>query len=359
MGKVLVICVDRDDDVGRKTGIKGPIIGKDNNVRAAVALAIADPEDADVNTMFSAISIYDELKKDDKESIEVVTLSGDPKVGVRSDKEIVRQIEEVISKTSATSAILVSDGEEDEFIYPIISSRLNIDSVKRVYIRQNASVEGTYYLITKALKDPKLRQKIIVPIAFILVILGMAMWFNVLHVGVVVLSIILGIYMLVWAYSLDDRVINAIKDIKENATERTLSFTLSIVALTIFIVGCIYGYKGYESSTISISSRYLVFFSNGFWWWIISIWLYEMAGTVEIILEEWRVPRAFWVINITLMAIAITFWSLYSLISATLGYGSEVLPLIYISLILGVSMSVFAAMLRIYFKQKGQIENEI
>ena len=34
--KTLVIALDRDDDVGRKTGLKSPIIGRENNIEAAV-----------------------------------------------------------------------------------------------------------------------------------------------------------------------------------------------------------------------------------------------------------------------------------------------------------------------------------
>ncbi len=61
--KVLVLCIDRDDDLGQKTGIEGPVIGRNENVRAALALGLADPEDADTNTILAAISTYDDLVK--------------------------------------------------------------------------------------------------------------------------------------------------------------------------------------------------------------------------------------------------------------------------------------------------------
>src|SRR3989442_104102 len=43
--KTLVLCVDRDDDVGTKTPVKGPLIGRDENLVAATKLGLADPED--------------------------------------------------------------------------------------------------------------------------------------------------------------------------------------------------------------------------------------------------------------------------------------------------------------------------
>src|SRR5438132_1208262 len=54
--KTLVLCVDRDDDIGVKTGIRGPIVGREGNLAAATKLGLADPEDSDVNALLSAAS---------------------------------------------------------------------------------------------------------------------------------------------------------------------------------------------------------------------------------------------------------------------------------------------------------------
>ena len=48
---LLVIAIDRDNDLGRKTGIRSPVIGRDANVKAAIELGLADPEESDTNTM--------------------------------------------------------------------------------------------------------------------------------------------------------------------------------------------------------------------------------------------------------------------------------------------------------------------
>ena len=45
--KLLVICVDRDNDVGEKAGIVTPVFGRDACIEAAQRLALEDPEDAD------------------------------------------------------------------------------------------------------------------------------------------------------------------------------------------------------------------------------------------------------------------------------------------------------------------------
>ncbi len=59
----LVITVDRDDDLGKKTNLAGPIVGEKACIKAAETLAIADPGESDANAMFAAIKAYRELKE--------------------------------------------------------------------------------------------------------------------------------------------------------------------------------------------------------------------------------------------------------------------------------------------------------
>ncbi|MDH5747666.1 MAG: DUF373 family protein, partial [Candidatus Bathyarchaeota archaeon] len=77
--RTLILCVDRDDDLGMKAGIKTPILGRKDNVNAAASLALRDPEEPDANAMFEAVRIYDNLKKgakEQEEEYEVATIAG-------------------------------------------------------------------------------------------------------------------------------------------------------------------------------------------------------------------------------------------------------------------------------------------
>src|SRR5437870_13914947 len=82
--KTLVLCIDRDNDIGAKTGIRSPVLGREANLAAATKLGLADPEDSDVNALLSAVSIYDGLVKESQEA-EVATICGDVRVGSISD----------------------------------------------------------------------------------------------------------------------------------------------------------------------------------------------------------------------------------------------------------------------------------
>ncbi len=152
--KVLVLAIDRDDDFGKKAGVKGPVIGKGKCIDAALKLSLADPEDSDANVVYAAVKLYDELKKSGEfEDVEVALITGHPDVGIKSDIELGRQLDIVLKKFPADGVIPVTDGAEDEQVFPILSSRLPIISSKRVVVKQNETIETTYYVIYKYIKE--------------------------------------------------------------------------------------------------------------------------------------------------------------------------------------------------------------
>ena len=75
-GRILVLCVDRDNDIGVKTGITTPVIGREENLSAASRLALEDPEESDANAIFGAVRILDSLNipKADREKIDYKNL---------------------------------------------------------------------------------------------------------------------------------------------------------------------------------------------------------------------------------------------------------------------------------------------
>ena len=109
--KLLVICVDRDNDVGEKAGITTPVVGRDKCIEAAQRLALEDPEDADSNSIFSAIKTYEDLISKGYE-VEVVTVAGVKDRGVQADEKILTETRQVLEKFSANGAVIVSDGED-------------------------------------------------------------------------------------------------------------------------------------------------------------------------------------------------------------------------------------------------------
>src|SRR4030065_2988977 len=93
------------------------------------------------------------------EDAEVATITGDVRVGTISDRILTQQLEQVLEEVKPDRAFLVSDGAEDEYIFPIISSRIRVDHVRRVFVRQSPAPEAPYYMIVRAMRDPNVRRK--------------------------------------------------------------------------------------------------------------------------------------------------------------------------------------------------------
>src|SRR5215216_3689830 len=85
--KILVLCIDRDDDIGSKGGIETPIVGRDACINAGTRLALEDPEDADSNAIFAAVKTYEELVSKGY-TAEVAVVAGKFNRGVEADEKI-------------------------------------------------------------------------------------------------------------------------------------------------------------------------------------------------------------------------------------------------------------------------------
>lgn len=149
--RLLVICVDRDNDLGEKTGIATPVVGRDACIMAAQRLALEDPEDADSNSIFYAVKTYEDLLSKGYQT-EIIAVAGVEDRGVQADEKIAREIRQVLEKFSANGAVIVSDGEDDESVIPVIQNVLPVVSVQRVVMKVSRSVEYSYAVFGKYLK---------------------------------------------------------------------------------------------------------------------------------------------------------------------------------------------------------------
>ncbi len=171
--RTLVLSVDRDDDIGWKAKIESPVVGRQECLKAATTLALADPEDSDVNAIFSAVKIYDELVAKGEDAV-VAVIAGNHLHMIEGDRKIATTLDDVIKETRPTSCILVSDGAEDEFVVPIIQSRIPVASIRRVIVNQMPNLEGTYYILKKFFDDPKISRVVFVPLGLAMLLYAIA-----------------------------------------------------------------------------------------------------------------------------------------------------------------------------------------
>jgi putative membrane protein len=156
--RVLVLCVDRDGDLGAKAEIKTPVIGREGNLNAAVSLALKDPEEPDANAIFASVREYDELLAKGSEC-EVAIVCGDANGGFEADRRVAKEVLSVVKAAEYSGVVLVSDGGEDEQVIPIIQSMKPIVSVRRVTVKHSQTVEETYQVLGRYLRmlvfDPR------------------------------------------------------------------------------------------------------------------------------------------------------------------------------------------------------------
>jgi len=209
--RLLVICIDRDNDVGEKAGISTPVIGRDACIEAAQRLALEDPEDADSNSIFAAIKTYEDLISKGYQ-VEVITVAGVKDRGVQADEKILSETRKVLENFAANGAVIVSDGEDDESVIPVIQNVLPVVSVQRVVMKVSRSVEYSYAVFGKYLKmlayDSKYSKFFLGVPGILLLIGGIATAFGYTAEIFAVLVSILGGAFLIRAFDIDRALSN-------------------------------------------------------------------------------------------------------------------------------------------------------
>ena len=283
MTRVLVLTVDRDNDLGIKTSIRGPVVGRRQVLTAALKLGIADPEESDTNAILGALSQHDILLESgsDDDEVEVAILTGDEKVGVRSDRAIAAQLEEVVSAYQPDEAILITDGAEDEAVLPIIQSQVRIDHVEKIIVKQSKGIEGTYYYIVKALEDPKWRARFMVPLGLVLAIFGLGIMLPNEIGGVVIgsLPLLLGLFIFAKGAGIETTVNRVIQEMRENADAAMFSSLLWTATVFSAIFAGAEGWQTFDelvdTETASILWMEVV---NSSLAWIVIAFLTSTAG---------------------------------------------------------------------------------
>lgn len=235
----IVLCVDRDDDIGRHTGVRGPIVGVERNLRIAQRLALTDPADTDVNALYGALK----LARD--QGMEIATLTGDKNVGLVSDKKISKQLDKLIKEHNPKNVIIVTDGLDDEQVIPIIQSRVKIISVKTIVVRQSKELEKAYFKLTHFLKEiseePDLARLIfgLPGIALMLLAIGGENAYR-------LLMAVFGVYLIIRGFGWEESLFQKASDFIRSLSVDRISTVIYFVSLITLLIG-----GGYALSDLS------------------------------------------------------------------------------------------------------------
>jgi putative membrane protein len=240
---LLVLCVDLDDDLGRKAEVETPVVGRDAVEEAAVALATTDPEDSDVNVLFEGVHVHDRVAATD-EPVAVAAVAGTEAGDVTANRKVGDEVDQVLARLDASEpvrAVVVSDGAQDESVLPVVRSRVTVDGVRRVVVRQAEDLESMYYTIKQVLDDPETRGTILVPLGILLLVYPFAVLADVVGVqGSAVLgltSALLGLYALFRGLGLEGTVDRAVARVSNGLYAGRVTLITYVVAAALLVIG--------------------------------------------------------------------------------------------------------------------------
>lgn len=204
--RVLVVCIDRDDDLGKNAGVETPVFGRDQCISAGTRLAIEDPEDADANAIFGAVKIYEELVTKGYEA-EVAVITGAYNRGIEADEKISSELIVVLSKFKADGIVVVSDGEDDETVIPLLQAMVPVISIQRIIMRHSRSVEYSYAVFGKYVKmlvyDSRYSKFFLGVPGALLISSGFATIFGFTREALAIVLSVLGVAFIIRAFDID------------------------------------------------------------------------------------------------------------------------------------------------------------
>jgi len=236
----LVLCVDRANDIGRKTGIRTPVAGWEAVRSLVTEVGLADPEDSSVNTLLEGLRVARSLR-DEREDAVVAVVSGAGESIVGADRSVAAQLDDLIAEYDPDSAIVVIDSAQDERLIPVVESRLPVDSVDRVVVRQARDIESTYYLLKQFLADEELRSTVLVPLGVGLLLLPALLTQFSPAVAVAGLASLLGAALLYKGLAIDELVADAPEQAREALYSGQVSVVTYVVAAGLALVGAFLG----------------------------------------------------------------------------------------------------------------------
>lgn len=248
--RTLILCVDRDDDLGRKVGLDGPVVGREAVRDAATRLALADPEDSDANSLFAAVKVRDDAQRDAPagHTYEVAAVTGHRSVGPRSEARIVEQFEALLDRLAPDRLIVVTDGAEDEHVLPLLESRIPIDGLHRVVVKQARDLEGAYYLLVRLFEEERMRRRVILPASIAIMVFGLAFALGQITIAIGAALVTLGLFLLIHAMGWEAGLSRMLRDFYDGLKTGKVSFFTTVLAVALILFGGLTAYSDLHGS---------------------------------------------------------------------------------------------------------------
>ncbi|HET7324680.1 MAG TPA: DUF373 family protein [Halococcus sp.] len=235
----LVVCIDRGETIADTTE-EIPVVSEQAVRSLVTEVGLRDPESARVNCLLEGLRLVRELRTAGDEPVVAVVSGIDDSVD--ADREIARQIDELLAAHDIRSAVVVTDNAADERLVHVIESRVQVDAVSRVVVRQARDLESTYYLLKQFLADEELRQTVLVPIGVALLAVPVLLAFaQSAGVAIAAVAAITGLFLLYKGFGVGDALAALTGGLREGFYTGRVSVVTSVIAAGLALVGLVAG----------------------------------------------------------------------------------------------------------------------
>ncbi len=294
----LVACLYR----GTSLGVDGPVVGTDDVEQLVTTVGIDDPEDSRVNCLLEGLRVARDL--DDETIVAVLTGTGETITG---EREIAGQVDSLIEEYDPDSAIVVVDSVEDERLVHIIESRIPVDAVDRVVVRQARDIESTYYLLKQFLADEELRKTILVPVGVTLLAFpALLVLVESVTVAIGTIAAVVGVFLLYKGLNIDSLLSALSTSTRDALYSGQVSLITYVVGGGLALVGLFVGVLGASSLDVDATGELLLFmqFVYDSIPWLTGAALIASAGRLlDEFIQNDRIRGAY--INLPFVAIAV------------------------------------------------------
>ncbi len=238
--KPLIIVVDLDDDISDVLGIS-VVRGEEEVLKAALKYSEERPEDADLNAIFSGLSLYRKLKARGLDP-DIAIVGGHRRDIVEAQVKIKERVKGLIENYNPEPELyIVGDGLDEVMVAEILSDIAPIAAVKRIVVEQHASIEASYALLLKyfrkASSEPRFSKYTLGVPGLILAIIALLSLFNLLLEALKIAILILGLALLVRGFGLETLIVSAFKSMIGDLREMPYMKLASLAIFLIFVAG--------------------------------------------------------------------------------------------------------------------------
>ncbi|MDD4094143.1 MAG: DUF373 family protein, partial [Methanothrix sp.] len=217
--------------------------------------------------------------------------------------------------------MVVSDGAEDEAILPIIHSRVKVNGVRRVLVKQSPNLESTYYLLKQVFTDPKISHTVFIPPALALLMFASFSLAGAPNLAVVAITGAVGLYLLFRGLGLDDSMEEAKQVLRKSLYAGKIAFITYILAAMLVIIATVRGFAyswQYYHEPISPGFFILVmiYLHESIWWYVVAALCVDLGKIMDLYLEEIRDARTISYLFF-LLATGLIIWSATGFILAS------------------------------------------